>query len=62
MPPEYSRVLGDSAPWTHERFLALFASRPHVHEIVVRFLDSVEPPGTLAVTPRFGPASVNVLC
>ena len=55
VPDEYVGVLDDSAPWTRERFLSLFASRPDVHENAVRFLDSVDPEGSV----EFGKATIG---
>ena len=55
VPDDYAGILDDSAPWTRERFLALFASRPQVHEIAARFLDSVEPEGSVT----FGNAAIG---
>jgi hypothetical protein len=47
VPDDYVGLTDESAAWTRERFLALFSSRPHVHEIAVAFLDSVQPDGAV---------------
>jgi len=48
-------LIDESAPWTPERFIALFASRPHVQEMASLFVNSVMPAGEVT----FGRAAMG---